>query len=92
MIKTFSSFAAAALMAGMLAAPAQAQGTAERVERSMERGLKRATSGQPARISKAMTQSQARRACQSEMRGSGESRSAIRTKMRFCINEKMQGN
>lgn len=92
MIKTLSSFAAAALMAGMLAAPAQAQGTAERVERSMERGLKRATSGEPARINKAMTQSQARRACQNEMRGARESRSAIRTKMRFCINQKMQGN
>ncbi|MET3893656.1 hypothetical protein ABIE41_004732 [Bosea sp. OAE506] len=91
MIKTFSGFAIAGLMAGFLAAPAQAQ-TAERVERSMERGLKRATTGEPARINKAMTQAQARRACQSEMRGSGESGSSIRTKMRFCMNQKMQGN
>jgi hypothetical protein len=92
MIKIFSSFAIAGLMAGILAAPAQAQGTAERLERSMERGLKRMTSGEPARINKAMTQSQARRVCQTEMRGSGESRSAIRTKMRNCIDDKMQGN
>lgn len=92
MIKTFSSFAIAGLMAGMLAAPAQAQGTAERLERSMERGLKRATSGEPARINKALTQSQARRACQSEMRGSRESRSSLRIKMRNCVNQKMQGN
>ncbi len=92
MIKFLSSAAIAGLMTTMLVAPVQAQGTAERIERSMERGLKSITSGQPARLNKAMTQSQARRACQSEMRGSRESRSSIRTKMRFCINEKMQGN
>lgn len=92
MIKILSSFAMAGLTVGLLAAPAQAQGTAERVERSMERGLKRATAGEPARMNKAMTQSQARRACQSEMRGSGESRSSIRTKMRNCVIQKTQGN
>jgi hypothetical protein len=92
MIKIFSSFAVAGLMAGLLAIPAQAQGTAERVERSMERGLKSITAGEPARMNKAMTQSQARRACRAEMRGSGESRSSIRTKTRDCIIRKTQGN
>ena len=92
MTKMFTSFALAGLMAGMISLPVQAQSTATKVERSMERGMKRATSGEPAALNKAMTQSQARRACQTEMRGSRESRSAIRTKMRFCINEKMQGN
>lgn len=92
MTKMFASLAMAALIMGAASLPAQAQSTATKVERSMERGLKRVTSGEPAALNKAMTQSQARRACQSEMRGSRESRSAIRTKMRFCINEKMQGN
>ncbi|WP_248306769.1 hypothetical protein [Bosea sp. AAP35] len=92
MIKLLSSFAMAGLVAAAMTAPVQAQGTAERVERSMERGLKRATAGEPARIGKAMTQSQARRSCQSEMRGSRESRSSIRTKMRNCIIQKTQGN
>ncbi len=92
MIKIISSFAMAGLMAGMMAVPAQAQGTAARVERSMERGLKRATAGEPATIGKAMTQSQARRACRSEMRGSRESRASINTKMRNCIIQKTQGN
>ena len=66
------------LMAAAMTAPVQAQGTMDRVERSMERGLKRATAGEPARMGKAMTQSQARRACQSEMRGSRESRSSTK--------------
>lgn len=92
MIKILSSFAMAGLIAAAMTVPAQAQGTMDRVERSMERGLKRATSGEPARMNKAMTQSQARRACQSEMRGSRESRSSIRTKMRNCVIQKTQGN
>lgn len=91
MTKLFSSLALAGLMAGMLAIPAEAQ-VMNRAERSMERGLRSATSGQAAPLKNAMTQSQARRACQTEMRGSRESRSALRTKMRFCINEKMQGS
>ena len=92
MIKILSSFAMVGLMAAAMTAPVQAQGTMDRVERSMERGLKRATAGEPARMGKAMTQSQARRACQSEMRGSRESRSSIRIKMRNCIIQKTQGN
>lgn len=91
MIKIFSSIAMAGMMAGVLAIPAQAQGTATQVERSMERGLKRATAGEPAKLQGAMTQSQARRVCQQEMSGARESKSAMRTKMNFCINEKMQG-
>lgn len=91
MIKILSSFAMAGLVAGMLTSPAQAQGTAQRVEGTMERGLKRTTAGQPARLQGAMTQSQARRACQRELAGTRESKSALRTKMTFCINEKTQG-
>ena len=91
MTKLFSSIAMAGLMAGLLAIPAQAQGTATRVERSMERGLKRTTAGEPAGLQGAMTQSQARRVCQRELAGTRESKSALRTKMTFCINEKTQG-
>jgi hypothetical protein len=77
-----AGLALAAMMSLGAMAPAQAQ----------ERALRRATSGEPAMLNKAMTQSQARRACQREMRGSKEGRAAIRTKMTFCVNEKMQGN
>lgn len=80
--KITAGFALASMMALASMAPAQAQ----------ERALRRATAGEPAKLNKAMTQSQARRACQSEMRGSREGRAAIRQKMTFCINEKMQGN
>ncbi|WP_244491251.1 hypothetical protein [Bosea sp. Root381] len=92
MIKIFSSFAVAGLMAGMLAIPAQAQGTMDRVERSMERGLKRATAGQAAPLTGSMTQAQARKACQQEMAGTRESKAALRKKMTTCVNGKMQGN
>lgn len=92
MTKIFSTLAMAGLMAGVMAVPAYAQSTGARVERSLERGMKRATSGEPAAINKAMTQSQARRACQSEMRGTRESRSSIRIKMRNCVIQKTQGN
>lgn len=80
---TFTTgLALAAMMALASIVPAQAQqATARRV-----------LSGPSAPLNKAMTQSQARRACQMEMRGSREGRAAIRTKMRFCINEKTQGN
>ena len=80
--KITTGFALASMMALASMAPAQAQ----------ERALRRATSGEPAALNKAMTQSQARRACQREMRGSREGRAAIRTKMTFCVNEKIQGN
>lgn len=92
MTKLFSSLAMAGLMAGVLAMPAHAQGTADRVERSMERGLKRATAGQAAPLTGSMTQAQARKACQQEMAGSRESKSALRKKMSICMDGKMQGN
>lgn len=82
MTKFATALAIASTMALASIAPAQAQ----------ERTLRRVLSGQPAQLNKALTQSQARRACQTELRGSRESRAAIRTKMRFCINDKMQGN
>ncbi len=91
MTRIFASLAMAGLMAGMMAMPVQAQSTATKVERSMQGGLKTATSGQPAKLQGAMTQSQARRVCQQQMAGTRESKSAIRTKMKFCINEQMQG-
>jgi hypothetical protein len=82
MTKLISSIAMAGLMALALGGTSQAQ----------ERALRRATAGEPAPLQKAMTQAQARRACQRELAGTRESRSAIRTKMTFCINDKMQGN
>ena len=92
MSKLISGMVIAAVMGLAAATSAQAQGTAQKLEGSMERGLKRATAGQPAPLHGAMTQSQARRACQAELKGARESKSALRTKMNFCINEKMQGN
>lgn len=91
MMKIFTGFAVAGLMAGVLAIPAQAQGTMNKVERSMERGLKRTIAGEPAKLQGAMTQSQARRVCRTELAGTRESKSALRTKMKFCINDKTQG-
>jgi hypothetical protein len=39
-----------------------------------------------------MTQAQARKACQTEMRGARESKKSLRIKMKQCVNQKMQGN
>jgi hypothetical protein len=39
-----------------------------------------------------MTQAQARKACQTEMRGARESKASLRTKMKLCVDQKMQGN
>lgn len=82
MIKIVSGIAMAALMAFAMGSQASAQ----------ERTLRRVVSGQPAPLHGAMTQSQARRACSQEMRGSRESKSAIRQKMTICMDDKMQGN
>ena len=81
MIKIVSSIAMAGLMTVALSGTSQAQ----------ERTMRRVTSGEPAKLSGAMTQSQARRVCQRELAGTRESKSALRTKMTFCINEKTQG-
>ncbi|PTM39199.1 hypothetical protein [Bosea sp. 124] len=81
MIKLFSSIAMAGLMTVALSGTSQAQ----------ERTMRRVTSGEPAKLQGAMTQAQARRVCQQQMAGSRESKSALRTKMKFCINEQMQG-
>jgi hypothetical protein len=89
--KVISGMAVATLLGLAAATSAQAQ-TAQRLENSMERGLKRVTSQPPAAINGAMTQAQARKACQAQFKGAKESKSAIRTKMNLCINEKMQGN
>ncbi|MGN6097751.1 MAG: hypothetical protein ACTHP8_16145 [Bosea sp. (in: a-proteobacteria)] len=82
MIKMFSTIAMAGLMAAALSGASQAQ----------EKTLRKITSGQPAAVQGAMTQAQARKACQAEMRGTRESKKSLNLKMRQCINQKMQGN
>lgn len=91
MTKLFSSLALAGLMTGAMILPGHAQ-TAQRMERSMERGMKSVTSQPNAPLKNSMTQAQARKACQAELRGGRESKAAMRKKMQFCINDKMQGN
>lgn len=82
MTKFVSGMAMAALMALAMGSNAGAQ----------EQTMRKITAGEPAQLQKAMTQSQARRACTQEFRGSRESKSAIRQKMTICMNDKMQGN
>lgn len=92
MSKLISGMAIAAVMGLALATSAQAQSTAQKIEGSMERGLKRMNSQPSAAMPGAMTQAQARKACQMEMKGARESKSALRTKMKMCVDQKMQGN
>lgn len=92
MSKSISGIAIAVAMGLAAATSAQAQGTAQKLENSMQRSLKSVTSQPAAPLHGAMTQSQARKACQTELKGSKESRSALRTKMKFCVDQKMQGN
>ena len=82
MIKTVSTVAMAGLMALAMSGVSQAQ----------EKTFRKMTSGQPAALQGAMTQSQARKACQTEMKGARESKASINTKMKLCIDQKMQGN
>jgi hypothetical protein len=82
MIKLVSTVAMAGLMALAMGAASQAQ----------ERTFRKITSGQPAPLHGAMTEAQARKACAIELSGSRESKASIRTKTKFCINQKMQGN
>lgn len=82
MIKTMSTVAMAGLMALAMSGASQAQ----------EKALRKVTSGPPAALQGAMTQSQARKACQMEMKGARESKASINTKMKLCIDQKMQGN
>ncbi len=81
MTKFVSGIAMAALMAFAVGSPASAQ----------ENTMRRVTSGQPAKLQGAMTQAQARKVCQTQLAGARESKSAMRKKMDFCINEQMQG-
>ncbi len=81
MIKLVSGIALAGMMALTVASAAQAQ----------ERTFRRITAGPSAPLQKSMTQSQARRLCQMEMRGTRESRSAIRQKMAICMRKRMEG-
>ncbi|RDJ20160.1 hypothetical protein DWF00_16775 [Bosea caraganae] len=82
MIKLVSGIALASLMALAMGSQASAQ----------ERTFRKVTSGEPASLHNAMTQSQARRACSQELRGTREGKSAIRQKMTICMDGKMQGN
>jgi hypothetical protein len=78
----FSTLAVAGLTALAMGGVSQAQ---DRVARKI-------FSGPSAPLHGAMTQSQARKACQREMRGARESKASLNRKMKFCINQKMQGN
>jgi hypothetical protein len=81
MIKLISSLAIAGVMMVSAAEQAQAQ----------ERAFRSITRGQPAPLQKSMTQAQARRLCEQQMRGSRESRSAIRQKVAICMRRNMEG-
>ncbi|CAN7335474.1 hypothetical protein LJR009_002800 [Bosea sp. LjRoot9] len=81
MIKLVSGIALAGMMMLTVASTVQAQ----------ERTFRRITAGPSAPLGKSMTQSQARRLCQMEMRGTRESRSAIRQKMAICMRKRMEG-
>ncbi len=83
MMKMVSGFAIAGLMVFAMSGVSQAQ----------ERTLRKiTTSNPPAALQGSMTEAQARKACQLEMKGARESKSAIRTKMKTCMDLKMQGN
>ncbi|MGO4405793.1 hypothetical protein AB4Z10_16205 [Bosea sp. RAF48] len=82
MIKTVSTVAMAGLMALAMSGISQAQ----------ENTFRKITSGPPAALQGSMTQAQARKACQMEMKGARESKASINTKMKLCIDQKMQGN
>jgi hypothetical protein len=82
MMKLFSALAVAGLMTTAMAATSQAQES--KVFRKM-------TAGQPAALQGSMTQAQARKACRMEMSGARESKRSINTKMRQCMDKKMNG-
>lgn len=81
MNKFVSSIAIAAVMAFAGAGQANAQ----------SQTMKRVTAGEPAKLQGAMTQAQARQVCKTQLAGGRDSKSAMRKKMDFCINEQMQG-
>jgi hypothetical protein len=82
MIKMFSTMAVTGLMALAMSGVSQAQ----------ERTFKKMTAGQPAALNGAMTQAQARKACRVELAGTRESKRSLNTKMKTCMNLKMNGN
>jgi hypothetical protein len=71
--------------AGLLALTLGGQAPAQ------ERALRRITAGPAAPLNKSMTQAQARKLCAQQMRGTRESRSAIRQKMAICQRKYMEG-
>lgn len=58
---------------------------------AQERALRAITRGDSPALQKSMTQSQARRLCQQQMRGARESRASLRQKMAICIRRNMEG-
>lgn len=82
MIKIVSSIAMAGMMVFAVSGQAQAQ----------ERALRSITAGPAAPLQKSMTQAQARKLCNQEMRGARETRAALKTKMDVCMRGKMEGN
>ena len=82
MIKMLSTMAVTGPMALAMSGVSQAQ----------ERTFRKMTSGQPAALQGAMTQSQERKACQMEMGRTRESKAAINKKMKTCMDLKMNGN
>lgn len=81
MIKLISSLAIVGMM--MIPAAQQAQ--------SQEKALRTITRGEAAPLQKSMTQAQARRLCQQQMRGARESKAAIRQKVAICMRRNMEG-
>lgn len=81
MLKMISGLAVAGMMVFSVSGTAQSQ----------ERALRAITRGEAAPLGKSMTQAQARRLCQQQMRGARESRSAIRQKVAICMRRNMEG-
>lgn len=81
MFRMISGLAITGMMVFSVAGQAQAQ----------ERALRSITRGEAAPLQKSMTQAQARRLCEQQMRGARESRSAIRQKVAICMRRNMEG-
>ena len=82
MMKLFSTIVATGLLAVTMTTASQAQES---------RVLRRMTAGPSPALQNTMTESQARRSCQLEMRGARESKHSLRIKMRQCMDKKMNG-
>ncbi|MEN5083232.1 hypothetical protein ABE438_12165 [Bosea sp. TWI1241] len=77
-------FTSLAVAAAVTFAPMAAQAQSDTARKVLRQ--------QPAALQGAKTEAQARRDCQRQFRGSKERKSALRTKMKACIQQGMQGN